>query len=226
MTRDEFLKLLPELASDYKPAPDVLKQISQLTLLMVIGASGVGKTSLINQLGIKFVPSHTTRAPRFGERDGEDFYFLNDYSDTVKQVKEGAFVQMVVGVSGDLYATKASSYPPSGLAVMPVLSDVVPFFRRLGFKDTISVFITPPSYEEWMKRLSSHELNQEQRAKRLAEARRSFEFALSDKETHFVLNDDLEKAVGQARGIANGQIDEVREQKAKKSAQEILSAIK
>jgi flagellar biosynthesis GTPase FlhF len=43
MTREEFLAQLPELVKNYQPAPDVLKQIGNLEVLMVVGPSGVGK---------------------------------------------------------------------------------------------------------------------------------------------------------------------------------------
>jgi ABC-type lipoprotein export system ATPase subunit len=44
MTREEFLRSLPELVRDYRPAEDVATHIKNLDLLMVIGPSGVGKT--------------------------------------------------------------------------------------------------------------------------------------------------------------------------------------
>jgi guanylate kinase len=225
MTRDQFNRLLPQLVKNYRPAAAVISQIKQIRLVMVIGPTGVGKSTIIGKLGLPYVPSHTTRKPRPGEVDGQDFYFLSDYGDVVKQIKAGVFVQMVAGVSGDLYATKASSYPASGMAVMPVLADVVPFFRKLGFGDTLSAFIVPPSYEEWMRRISTHGLPAEQKDKRLDEAKRSLAFALSDRQTHFILNDDLDKAVQQTKDALIGKSDEQREKQARAAAQEILNRI-
>jgi len=206
MTREAFLKNLPELAKNYQPAPEVLKKIKSITLLMVIGPSGVGKTTLINKLGLDFVPSDTTRKPREDERHGIDMYFLTDYQQVASDIHSGRFVQVAIGPGGDFYATRDSSYPDSGTAVLPVVTDVVPIFRHLGFSKTISAFIVPPTYDEWMRRMSSHKLQGEQLDKRLAEAERSLAFARSDKQMHFILNDDVEPAVSQLKGLTGGNI--------------------
>lgn len=53
-------------------------------LLLVLSApSGCGKTTILNQVlhtlpGLVFSVSHTTRAPRPGERNGIDYHFVDD----------------------------------------------------------------------------------------------------------------------------------------------------
>lgn len=48
-------------------------------LLLLVGASGTGKTTISNYLtttyGMPRVITHTTRAPRLGEQSGVDYYF-------------------------------------------------------------------------------------------------------------------------------------------------------
>ena len=63
-------------------------------LLIVVSApSGTGKTTLCNGVikqlpNLSFSVSHTTREPRDGEKNGEDYYFVNE--ETFKaHVKEG-----------------------------------------------------------------------------------------------------------------------------------------
>jgi guanylate kinase len=225
MTKEEFLRILPSLVSGYRAAPDVLDRIAKVNLVMVIGPSGVGKTSLIEASGLPFVPSDTTREPRASEQEGIDFYFRKDYDQLVKDIKTGRFVQIVVGVAGDLYSTKGTSYPASGVAVMPVLAEVIHVFRSLGFAHTTSVFICPPSYKEWMRRLNTHKVTKEQLAKRLNEAKKSFKFGLADQEVHFIINDDLEVAVEQLKHLISGKTDESREQNGRDVAVSLLSVL-
>lgn len=225
MSREEFLKQLPELAKGYRPAPDVVNKVNGLQLLMVIGPSGVGKTTVINKLECKYIISDTTRSPRPDEKEGVDYYFRDDYEQIIDEMKNGRFVQVAIDSGGDLKATRAISYPESGTAVMAVVADVIPIFRELGFKKTISVFVTPPSYNEWMKRLSSHDLSPEQLGKRLAEARRSLEFALQDKETYFILNDDLEGAAQQTKNVVEGKVDKEREEQARQVARSLMAGL-
>ena len=225
MKREQFLKQWPALAKNYQASPEVLKHISGITLCMIIVPSGVGKSSLIEQTGFDFVPSDTTRPARPGEQEGLDMYFRKDYDQVMADIKAGRFVQIAPFATGDFYATKATSYPASGVGIMPVMANVIPIFRSLGFKDTISAFITPPSYDEWMRRLQSHPVPPEKIASRMEEAKRSFDFALTDKQTHFILNDNLQKATIQVRQLLKGEIDKNREDLGRQAAQAIRAGI-
>jgi guanylate kinase len=225
MTREEFLKQLPELVRNYKPAFDVSTHIKNLDLLMVIGPSGVGKTAIINRLNLKYIVSDTSREPRPDEKESVDYYFRQDYDKIVDEMKNGRFVQAVIDSGGDLKATSDSTYPESGIAVMAVVAGVVQNFRQLGFRKTFSVFITPPSFEEWMQRLDVHNLSAEQQALRLAEAARSLEFALNDKEVHLILNDNIEEAVNQTKNVLEGNIDQERETEARSIAEQLLGNV-
>jgi guanylate kinase len=222
MTREEFQKQLPQLVSDYRPALDVVDFIGRINLLMVVGPSGVGKTTLINKLSLKHVLSDNSRPPRPGEKEGVDFYFRSDYEQVIKELKGGRFVQVAVDSGGDLKATKASSYPDEGGVVMAVMADVVPLFRNMGFAKTITAFITPPDYDEWMRRMGTHELDTDQLNKRMAEAKRSFNFALNDEQTSFILSDDIEAALKQLQDLVDGKIDQAREMSAQIASEQIM----
>lgn len=226
MTYEQFLLDFPKLIAGYNPAPDVAAQIKNLELLMIIGPSGVGKSRIINELGIPYVPSDTTRPVRPGEQDGIDMYFLSDYQQILEDVRAGKFVQVIVGPGGDFYATRASSYPAGGWATMPVVAEVVPTFRSLGFARTLSAFIVPPTFDEWIRRMQVHRLSGDQLAGRLAEARRSLSFALKDDQIHFVLNDIVKDAVAQIKDLLDGRINEEREAIAKAIATANLKRIK
>lgn len=221
MTRDEFQEQLPSLVKNYRPAMDVVDHIERVRVLMIVGPSGVGKTTIIEKLPYKYVPSDTSRPPRLGEKEGVDFYFRSDYQQLARDIKGGRFVQVAVDSGGDLKATRASSYPDEGDVVMAVVADVVPIFRELGFAKCTTAFITPPSFEEWMRRLNNHQFDREQLAKRLDEAKRSFSFALGDDQTHFILSDNVEGAVKQVRDLVEGVVDEAREIRAQSIAEQI-----
>jgi len=225
MTREEFLNQLPQMVEDYQPASDVLTRIGNVTLCMIVGPSGAGKSTLIEHSGFSFVPSDTSRYPRPGEQEGVDMYFRQDYDQVIADITAGRFVQIALFATGDMYATKGTSYPESGVAIMPVMADVIPVFRSLGFNKTITAFAAPPSYGEWMRRMTVNPLTDEQRTRRLAEARRSFEFAISDKDIHFVLNDDVEAAARQLKDLLEGKIDTAREEQANETTRTLLKAI-
>ncbi|HEX5395349.1 MAG TPA: hypothetical protein VFW52_03315 [Candidatus Saccharimonadales bacterium] len=223
MTHEDFVKALPSLIENYRPAPSVIEHIGRVTLIMLVGPSGVGKSTLIKNSGIHFVPSDTTRSPRPGEQNGVDMNFRTDFDQLAADIKAGNFVQIAPFATGELYATRYSSYPESGAAIMPVMAEAVRSFRQLGFDRTISAFVVPPSYKEWMRRMSEQEMMVDQRAKRLDEAKVSLEFGLSDKETNFILCDDIPGAVEQVKKLLDGTPDEVLGAEARAIAQSLLT---
>ena len=225
MTRDDLIKILPDLIRDYQAPPEIIERISGIDLLMIIGGTGVGKTSIIKRLGIPFVPTDTTRPIRPDEIDGTDYFFRTDYQNVVAEIKSRKFVQAAVGPAGDFYGTRIDAYPQVGLAVYAVVADVVPIFRQLGFSETTSAFITPPTFIEWMQRIDRNNVESDQLSKRLEEAKRSFNFALNDSQIHFILNDDLDKAVYQTKMLVSGKPDQAREALARQAAEKIYQEL-
>src|SRR5437016_13838990 len=84
------------------------KQFSRHGILFVISApSGAGKTTLVEALrqtpNFVYSVSCTTRAPRGGEIEGEEYQFLSD-ADFRARVKAGAVLEPAQ-VHGDFYGT-------------------------------------------------------------------------------------------------------------------------
>jgi guanylate kinase len=225
MTRDDLIKALPELIRDYQAPAEVLAHISNIDLLMLIGPTGVGKTAVIKRLSIPYVPTDTTRPKRPDEIEGTDYFFRTDYDRIVTEIKNRQFVQVAIGPAGDFYGTRVNVYPQVGLAVYAVVADVVPTFRKLGFNETTSAFVTPPNFLEWMDRIDKNNVESDQLSKRLEEAKRSFSFALNDPDVHFILNDDLEKAVYQVKELVNGEPNTEREDTARQAAEAIYKEL-
>lgn len=61
-------------------------------IIALVGASGSGKTTIGKELeknGIVQIVSHTTRAPREGEIEGVDYYYINKETfDTLEKIEE------------------------------------------------------------------------------------------------------------------------------------------
>ncbi|MCC8021548.1 MAG: guanylate kinase [Akkermansia sp.] len=81
------------------------------TLLIVSGPSGSGKTTLCRRCAseglARYSISCTTRAPRPGERDGEDYHFLTPEQFAARKA-EGEFLEYAA-VHGNQYGTLKSS---------------------------------------------------------------------------------------------------------------------
>lgn len=224
MEKSDFIEWAKKLSHGYVPSEQTLSQISNLDLLAIVGPTGVGKSTIISKLDIPYVMSDVSRAPRPDEKNGKNYNFRTDYLDIVKDIKNGEYVQFLVSKNNEFYGTKSSSYPDSGTCTMAVAAGAMPLFRKLGFRNTKSIYIMPPSYVEWMRRIGG--VRSADLLARISEARQSILLALEDEEYSFVLNDTLELAVKDVLDITYGNpINEHRAQLAFDTADIILEHI-
>jgi guanylate kinase len=127
-------------------------------LILISAPSGGGKTTLCHQLlaarpGMSRAVTCTTRAPREGERDGVDYYFLTAES-FLKRVHSGNFLEHAT-VYGNSYGTLKSEVLGRMRQGQDVLLNVdvqgAATIREKAQQDQelgralISVFLTPPS---------------------------------------------------------------------------------
>lgn len=83
-------------------------------LFIVVGLSGAGKTSIVNELilrhgkelNLKKIVSFTTRPPRPGEKNGQDYVFI-DQNDFLKLSREDFFLETTV-YNNNSYGTPSS----------------------------------------------------------------------------------------------------------------------
>ncbi len=225
MDKQDFIFWARKLQDSYQPSEATQQKIAQIDLLAVVGPTGVGKTTLIEELRIPYVRSDVTRAPRSNEKNHRDYNFRDDYLELIEQIKRGEFVQFYVSGFGEFYGTHIDSYPDKGTAAMAVIAELIPHFTKLGFRSLHPIYVMPPSYAEWMRRIGTE--RSAQIDARIDEARRSLSYA-QDHESDFifVLNDTLEHALQDVTSILAGQSsDEHRSALARDSADLLLRYI-
>lgn len=144
------------------------------TLFIVSGPSGAGKTTLIEKareelaaigLQLHFSVSHTTRAPRKGERDGEAYYFV-DQPAFEAMTARGEFIEWA-RVHGGLYGTSRKEVESRLDRGEDVILDIdVQGARQIADKAwlkprSLSIFVFPPSFAELEGRIRGRKLNSE-----------------------------------------------------------------
>jgi len=139
-------------------------QFSRYGILFVVSApSGAGKTTLVEALrqtpNFVYSVSCTTRAPRGGEIEGEDYLFLSE-ADFRKHVNAGDFLEYAK-VHSDFYGTLRGPLVTNLKNGVDVLIDIDiqgaasirncgdPFIRQA----LADVFIMPPDLDELRRRL-------------------------------------------------------------------------
>lgn len=140
------------------------RQFRRLGILFVVSApSGAGKSTLLNALrqtpDFIYSVSCTTRLPRPGEIDGEDYQFLT-VEDFQRRLVAGEFLESAE-VHGNFYGTLRSTVIEQLRAGVDVLIDIDVQGARAIRNDTnpeihasiADIFIMPPSLEELRRRL-------------------------------------------------------------------------
>lgn len=138
------------------------------TVFIVAAPSGGGKTSLVKDLisslaDIEVSISHTTRASRPGEKDGQDYFFVKE-KQFIDMVDGGAFVEHA-RVFNHFYGTSVAQINARLEAGIDVVLDIdwqgAAQIRRL-YPSAISVFIVPPSLEVLKQRLRDRRQDDEE----------------------------------------------------------------
>lgn len=174
--------------------------MSQGTLYIVSAPSGAGKTSLLKEVrsrlpDLTVAVSHTTRAARPGENNGENYHFVGN-TEFAEMIDEQQFLEHA-GVFGNFYGT-------SKQAVETLLSagkDVVLEIDWQGarqvretYPDAVSIFIIPPSVDELETRLKGRGQDAEEIiARRMAKAKA--ELSHYPEYQYCIINDDFNRAV-------------------------------
>jgi guanylate kinase len=175
-------------------------------VFVVSAPSGVGKTTLINQIrpnwpNLRFSVSATTRSPRSGETHGQDYLFLSK-EEFIRGVQEDRFLEWA-HVHGEYYGTDGRQIEGWLAEGKDVLLDIdVQGARqvRCTLPWARTIFILPPSIDVLQQRLHRRATETaEELTKRLAAAHREIqEAAWYD---FIILNDDLQEAIADFNAI-------------------------
>ena len=179
-------------------------------LFIVSAPSGAGKTSLLKALvestdRICVSVSHTTRAPRPGETDGQHYHFV-DTATFERMVAAGEFVEHA-RVFDNHYGTSAAAVTSELVAGRDVVLEIDWQGARQvreRFPEAVSVFILPPSVDELRRRLSARGQDAEEVVERRMRDALS-ELSHFDEYDYLVVNDRFEAALEDLRAVMRTQ---------------------
>lgn len=175
-------------------------------LFVISGPSGVGKgtikDNLLPRLGnIKLSVSATTRAPREGEVDGQDYYFISLEAFSSMLDREG-FLEHAQ-VYNNMYGTPREYVLENlrnGIDVLLEIDIQGAMQVKSSMPQGVFIFIEPPSIEELANRICNRGKDSEESiARRLAACDAEMEH-LRDYD-YSVVNDELEEAVNKVQAI-------------------------
>lgn len=176
------------------------------TLFIISAPSGTGKGTIVSRIladdpNIHFSVSATTRAPREGETDGVNYYFITR-DEFLKLIESGGMLEHAE-FCGNFYGTpKQPVYDKlnDGHDVILEIETVGAAKVKAACPEAVSIFILPPSIAELRNRLETRATDSaEVIAKRVAEAKAEIEKSYNY--DYVVVNDDLETAISEVKAV-------------------------
>ena len=162
-------------------------------LIILTGPSGVGKGTVVKEIlgkekNIWLSISATTRGPREGEKDGENYYFM-DKKKFKEMIEQNLFLEWAQ-FAGNYYGTPLSSVNEKIKKGFTVLLEIeVEGAKQIKekFPNSLSIFLLPPDKAELERRIRNRGTeNEESIKKRLTRANyeisvsNQFDFALTN----------------------------------------------
>jgi guanylate kinase len=175
-------------------------------LVVISGPSGVGKDTVLRRLfqlepSLKYSVSYTTRPPRPGEVDGTSYTFVNE--EEFKHLIEAREFLEWAKVYDHYYGTSRRRVEEAlarGEDIILKIDVQGASFVRKRRPDGLFIFITPPSTEELLSRLTKR---QTESAQALAVRQREalVELGVAREYEHVVCNRDVDETAREILGL-------------------------
>lgn len=180
-------------------------------LIVFSAPSGSGKTTIVRhllsqeELRLDFSISATSRAPREGEVNGEDYYFL-DLQTFKNKIKNDEFLEWEEVYRDNFYGTLKSEIDRIWSEDKNVIFDI-DVVGGLDIKEiypdkTLAVFVKPPSIEELKIRLKKRKTESDDKIN-MRVAKASIELATAPQFDHIIINKNLNLALEEAYNLVS-----------------------
>ncbi len=180
-------------------------------LVIMSGPSGVGKGTIRKALfeipdnNFCYSVSMTTREPRDGEIDGQDYFFVSR-EEFERRIKENGFLEYAEFV-GEYYGTPIDyieKQMEEGKEVIVEIEVQGALQVHDKIPEAVFVFIVPPSKKALIERLKKRGSDTEEKiTKRIEKAER--EYSLAYKYDYIVVNDEVRNAADRIYAIIRAE---------------------
>lgn len=182
----------------------------QPPIFVVSGASGSGKTTVCRKMADEFdfyySVSHTTRAKRPQEVDGQDYFFVS-LEKFQNMIQSDEFLEWAKVYDNHYGTSKAVIEQHLALnqgVILDLDTQGASNIKRY-YPEAVLIFLKTPNLDDLKKRLLTRGQDSSTEIKRRVDYAEN-ELAKIGEYDHVILNDDLEKALEETRKIVGAKL--------------------
>jgi guanylate kinase len=184
--------------------------MAQGLLIVISGPSGVGKDTVLRRLfelapGLTYSVSYTTRPPRPGEVDGRSYTFVSEpeFLALIEQRELLEWAKVYDHYYGTSRRRVEEALERGDDIILKIDVQGAGFVRRRK-PDALFIFITPPSTEELLSRLTGRNTESPE-ALELRHSEALVELGLAQEYEHVVCNRDVDECAREILGLIAAQ---------------------
>jgi guanylate kinase len=209
-------KEFKEALNNYHMSERATQAMEGLDLVLLVAPTSTGRNTVIRELvgshNYQFIISDTTRMPQFRdgrmEENGVDYFFRSE-EEMLNDLRAGEFLeaaliheQQVSGISIRELEKAKNSNKIAITDIEPQGADSVVRAKP----DAKAIFLIPPSYEEWMDRITGRgRMTEHELRNRLKGALKEFDAALSHNYYQFVITENVGHSAALIDAIVKGE---------------------
>ena len=208
----DHLKDFEHILRNYVVSPESRSVLNRLELVLLAAPTSSGRNTIINELlktgQYHFVVSDTTRKPRVNnnvsEQDGVEYWFRSEEA-VLDDLRRGNFLEAAVihqqQVSGISIRELEKAKSANKVAITDI--EIAGIDSVLAVKpDTKAIFVLPPNFEQWHKRLKRRgDMTKTELIRRMRSAASELRHAIEEDHYSLIINDDLKEAVERVHQI-------------------------
>jgi guanylate kinase len=230
----KYLTDFQRMLKTYKPSLELLDLLQNHQFVILAAPTAAGRNTIIKNLIMTgkyyYVISDTTRHPRINngvpERSGEEYWFKSE-DEFLQGLKNSVYIEAAIihaqQVSGITLNEMRKGSASERIMITDV--DIQGADSIMSYSDTtMPVFVLPPNFTEWMKRLDSRgAMAPVEKHRRLISAAEEIQFALERHYFKFIINWDLKLTLEELhQHILTKSFGEAEQEAARGHAQQLL----
>lgn len=234
MNKLEHIAEFKAALQEYTLSKRALQTLSQIQLVLLVAPSSSGRNTIIRHLlktgDYYFIVSDTTRKKRTNdgvpEKNGREYWFRSE-EEVLYDIRSGEYLEAAViheqQVSGISIRELKKAQELDKIALTDAEIDGAQNAHSLK-PDTKLLFVLPPNFDEWQRRLKHRgHMEEGEYKRRMQSAAAEFEAALINDYYTFIVNDSVEQAAEVITQVTKLDIiDEAYQQQARELANGLL----